>query len=138
MIKGMEHLSYKVRLRELRLFSLEKRRLQGDPRAAFQYLKGDCKKEGDRLFSRVFCDTTRRNGEIQTGYKKEVFFYNKDGEALEQIVQGGGDVSGDLQGQVGQGSEQCVVAIGVPVRLTAVGLDDLQRSLPSQTILKCC
>ena len=41
MIKGMEQLSYKDRLRELGLFSLEKRRLWGDLRVAFQCLKGN-------------------------------------------------------------------------------------------------
>ncbi|KAK4817192.1 hypothetical protein QYF61_003585 [Mycteria americana] len=51
MIRGMEHLSYEDRLRELGLFSLEKRRLRGDLTAACRHLKGADKKDGDRLFS---------------------------------------------------------------------------------------
>jgi len=62
MVPGMKYLYYEDRLRELGLFSLEKRRLQGDLRAAFQYLKGSYRKEGDRLFSRVYGDRTKGNG----------------------------------------------------------------------------
>ncbi|KAK4828762.1 hypothetical protein QYF61_000753 [Mycteria americana] len=62
MIRGMEHISYEDRLRELWLFSLEKRRLQGDLIAAFQYLKGAYKDDGDRLFSRASCNRTRGDG----------------------------------------------------------------------------
>ena len=59
MIKGLEHLSYEERLKELGLFSLERRRLWGDLIAAFQYLKGAYKQEGERLSTRLGSDRTR-------------------------------------------------------------------------------
>ena len=59
MIRGLEHLSNEERLRELGLFSLEKRRLQGDLIVAFQYLNGAYKQEGERLFMRVDSDRMR-------------------------------------------------------------------------------
>ncbi|KFR12203.1 hypothetical protein N306_13533, partial [Opisthocomus hoazin] len=62
MIRGLEQLSCEDRLRELGLFSLEKRRLRGHLTAAFQYLKGAYRKDGDNLFSRDSSDRMRGNG----------------------------------------------------------------------------
>ncbi|KAJ7413688.1 hypothetical protein BTVI_42808 [Pitangus sulphuratus] len=61
-IRVLEHLSCQDRLRELRMFILEKKRLQGNLRAAFQYLKAGHKKVRDGLFKRVYSDKTRKNG----------------------------------------------------------------------------
>ena len=59
MIRGLEHLPYEDRLREL--FSLEKRRVQGVLIAALQYLKGAYRKDGEGLFTRACSDRTRGN-----------------------------------------------------------------------------
>ena len=56
MIQGLEHLFYEDRLKELSLFSLEKRRLWGDLIVALQYLKGVYKYEGNQLFARADSD----------------------------------------------------------------------------------
>ena len=75
MTRGLEHLSYEDRLRELGLFSLEKRRIWADR----SVLTGGYKKDGHRLFSRVCCDRTRGNcfkleeGRFRLDIRKKIF-----------------------------------------------------------------
>ena len=61
-VRVVEHKSDGEQLRELGLFSLQRRTLRGDLTVAFQYLKGAYKQEGEQLFTRVDSDRTRGNG----------------------------------------------------------------------------
>ncbi|KAK4815725.1 hypothetical protein QYF61_006763, partial [Mycteria americana] len=71
-VRGREHLSCEKRL-------LEKRRLRGRLFAAFQYIKGAYKKDGERLLIKACSDRTRGNsfklkkGSFRMGTRKEFF-----------------------------------------------------------------
>ena len=88
MAKGLGSLSHEERLRELGLFSLEKRRLRGDLITMFLYLKCGYKEDGYSLFTRSYTEKTRGNGykvtpgEILIGHKRKIF-YNENNQPLE-------------------------------------------------------
>jgi len=134
-----EHLSYKERLRELGLFSLERRRLRGNLRNFSKYLQGGCQENGVRLFPVVSSDRIRGNGhklkpgKFQLNPRKN-FFPLRVTEPWPRLPR---EVVESPSLEIFKTRLDAVLCslLWVTLLQQGVGLGDPQRSLPTLNIL---
>jgi len=139
MRRGLEHLSYKERLRELGLFSLEERRLRRDLVNAYKYLQGGCQEDGARLFPVVPSDRTRGKGrklkqrKFQLNRRKN-FFPLRVTEPWNRLPS---EVVESPSLEIFQTRLDAVLCSLLCVTLLwqGVGLGDPQRALPTPAML---
>ena len=128
------------------MFSLEKRKLQGDLIAAFQNLKGACKQEGSQLFPRVDNGRTRGTGfKFREGrFRMDIrgkFFTKRVVRCWHRLPREVVDALSlevfktRLDGAPGQPGLVLNVEAGGPAHGRGVGSHDPLRSLPTWAIL---
>jgi len=119
-IRQLKPLLHEDRLRQLGLFSLEKRRLQGDLIAAFQYLEGAYGKDGEGLFVGECSDRTRGNSfKLKEGRFRLEILYCEGGETRTSGC--GCPLPGSVEGQVGRAFVQPNLVEAVPARGRGLG-----------------
>ncbi|XP_053912883.1 uncharacterized protein LOC128850991 [Cuculus canorus] len=141
LIRGLEALPYEDRLRDLGLFSLEKRRLRGDLIVTFQYLKGAYRRAGEGLFTKACSDRAKGNGfKLDRGRfrldMRKNFFTIREMRHWNRLPREAVDASSlEMFNARLDGASGSLIWWDVPAYGMGVQTRRSLRSLPTQTIL---